>query len=219
MGATSEQLNDAYDDEEPAHKVTLSNFYIGETEVTQFLWKMVMGNNPSRFKDDNRPVECVSWYDCQTFIHKLNSITGRNFRLPTEAEWEYAARGGKKSRNYKYSGSNNINTIAWYFQNAFDIYKEDRNKDYGSHPVKTKLPNELNLYDMSGNVSEWCRDCKGIYNTDHQINPLYQSNCTSHIYRGGYWKYGDRGCRVSTRFACPADERLDYMGFRIVMSE
>ena len=153
MGATSEQGEDADSDEKPAHQVTLSDYYIGETEVTQALWKAVMGTNPSNFKGDSNPVEKVSWNDCQEFIRKLNSLTGRTFRLPTEAEWECAARGGNQSKGYKYSGSNKIKDVAWYDGNSKDK----------THAVKTKPSNELGLYDMSGNVNEWCWDLYGAY--------------------------------------------------------
>ena len=144
MGATSEQGSDAYNSEKPVHSVTLSNYYLGETEVTQALWNAVMGSNPSYFEGDALPVEQVAWNDCQEFIRKLNQKTGKNFRLPTEAEWEYAARGGKKSNGYKYAGSNDIGSVAWYTNNS----------DSKTHPVKGKSPNELGLYDMSGNVWE-----------------------------------------------------------------
>ena len=151
MGGTSEQGSDAFDQEKPTHSVTLSSYYICKYEVTQALWRAVMGSNPSNFKGDNLPVESVSWNDCQTFINRLNSYTGRNFRLPTEAEWEFAARGGNYSRHYKYSGSNYIGDVAWYHSNS----------GHRTHPVGTKQPNELGLYDMSGNVHEWCSDWDG----------------------------------------------------------
>ena len=144
MGATSEQGEYANDLEKPVHKVTLSDYYIGKTEVTQALWEAVMGNNPSAFKGENLPVECISWNDCKEFISKLNALTGKTFRMPTEAEWEYAARGGSKSRGYKYSGSGNIDEVAWHKDNS-----EEK-----THEVGTKRPNELGIYDMSGNVGE-----------------------------------------------------------------
>ena len=149
-GATSE-MTEPSDWEKPTHQVTLSSYYIGETEVTQALWKAVMGSNPSWFKGDDLPVEKVSWDDCQTFISKLNALTGKNFRLPTEAEWEFAARGGNQSRHTQFSGSSRIDDVAWYDGNSGDK----------THPVKTKQPNELGIYDMTGNVWEWCQDWYG----------------------------------------------------------
>ena len=150
MGATPGQGDDARENEKPAHKVTVDDFLIGETEVTQELWFAVMGNNPSHFKykDGNYPVENVSWYDVQEFIKKLNEITGQQFRLPFEAEWEYAARGGKKSTDKKYAGSDDIEEVAWYAKNANKI----------THVVASKKANELGLYDMSGNVFEMVQD-------------------------------------------------------------
>ena len=189
MGATSGQTN--YDnDEKPVHSVTLSDYYIGETEVTQELWEAVMGSNPSEFTGDNqRPVEYVSWDDCQEFIEKLNSLTGKQFRLPTEAEWEYAARGGKYSRGYKHSGSNDADEVAWYYGNSGDE----------THPVKTKKANELGLYDMSGNVWEWCNDLFGDYQRYSQTNPTGPSKGEHRVLRGGSWNRGYRSVRVSNR--------------------
>ena len=190
MGGTAEQGSDAYSDELPVHYVTLSDYYIGETEVTQELWEIVMGSNPSYFTGDNRrPVEKVSWNDCQTFVAKLDSITGRTFRLPTEAEWEYAARGGNRSGNNKFAGSNSISTVAWYGLNSFTT----------THPVKTLAPNELGLYDMSGNVWEWCNDWYGSYSSDSQTNPQGPSTGTDRVNRGGSWDNSEWYSRVSIR--------------------
>jgi formylglycine-generating enzyme required for sulfatase activity len=207
MGATSEQGSAAYNDEEPVHIVTLSNFCIGETEVTQALWKAVMGNNPSYFKGDNLPVENISWEDCQKFIQKLNQLTGKTFRLPTEAEWEYAARGGNKSKEYKYAGNNNIGDVAWYKYNSSST----------THPVKGKQANELGLYDMSGNVWEWCSDCFGIYNSSAQTNPEGSSSGSYHVLRGGSWISYDWRCRVSSRNRDTHDIRDNINGFRLVL--
>ena len=187
MGATSEQGSEADSDEKPTHKVTLSDYMIAKTEVTQELWQAVMGSNPSYFKGNNLPVENVSWHDCQEFIKKLNSLTGLNFRLPTEAEWEYAARGGKNSKGYKYSGSNDIGSVAWYNDNSSS-----------THQVATKLPNELGLYDMSGNVWEWCSDWYGDYSSSSQTNPKGPLSGSYRVNRGGSWDRYYRYCRVSS---------------------
>lgn len=208
MGATSEQGSDVDDDEKPAHSVTLSNYYIGETEVTQELWKAVMGSNPSIFTGDSqRPVEKVSWDDCQTFINKLNSLTGQRFHLPTEAQWEYAARGGSKSRGYKYAGSNTLNNVAWYAGNSGS----------STHPVKTKFPNELGLYDMSGNVWEWCQDWFGSYSGGAQTNPTGSLSGASRVPRGGSWIFNARSCRVSGRGYYTPSNRDNYLGLRLAL--
>ncbi|MBQ7309900.1 MAG: SUMF1/EgtB/PvdO family nonheme iron enzyme [Alistipes sp.] len=207
MGATSEQGSDADSDETPTHSVTLSDFYIGKYEVTQAQWRAVMGNNPSYFKGDNLPVECVSWNDIQKFIKKLNAQTGKNFRLPTEAEWEYAARGGNQSRGYKYSGSNDRNN-AWYKDNSSSK----------THPVGQKQPNELGIYDMSGNVWEWCQDWYGSYSSSSQTNPTGPSSGSIRVLRGGGWGIFARNCRVSYRsYYSPVFSRDNY-GFRLVCS-
>lgn len=209
MGATAEQGSDVLDRETPTHQVTLSTYYIGETEVTQALWKAVMGKNPSEHKGNNHPVEQVSWNDCQMFINKLNALTGKNFRLPTEAEWEYAARGGKKSRGYKYSGSNNIDDVAWY----------NKNSEYRTHPVKAKQANELGIYDMTGNVGEWCQDWYGDYSSDSQTNPTGPDIWVNRVLRGGFY-YGDaESCRSSYRSYVDPDIRDDNLGLRLVLSE
>lgn len=203
MGATTEQGEDSTDNETPCHNVTLSGYFICETEVTQELWLAVMGNNPSYFTGRlYNPVEQVSWDDCQIFISKLNEMTGKTFRLPTEAEWEFAARGGKQSQGCKYSGSNTIDEVAWYYEICCAI---GQNKpDYGTHIVRTKSPNELGLYDMSGNVMELCQDWYGAYSDETQINPIGPSSGSYHVLRGGSWgsmtfNSGPRSCRVSSR--------------------
>ena len=208
MGATSE-MTEPWDDEKPTHKVTLSSYYIGETEVTQALWKAVMGSNPSFFKGDDLPVEEVSWDDCQDFILKLNSITKRSFRLPTEAEWEFAARGGNKSKHTQYSGSGNIGEVAWY----------DGNSGSKTHPVKTKKANELGIYDMSGNVWEWCQDWYGSYSNCAQDNPTGPNSGTRRVDRGGSWGYSAGFCRSSDRNCSTPDFSYDFLGLRLVLSE
>ena len=209
MGVTSEQGSDAYDDEKPAHQVTLSSYYIGKTEVTQELWQAVMGSNPSKFSGTNLPVEKVSWEDCQSFVIKLNELTGKNFRLPTEAEWEYAARGGNKSNGFKFSGGNNIAEVAWYSENGNKI----------SHPVATKAPNELGIYDMSGNVWEWCSDwySSSYYTSSSQTNPTGPNSGSYRVYRGGSWSGNDRYCRVSHRDSNYPSYRFNYVGLRLAL--
>lgn len=209
MGGTSEQGSDTESDEKPTHSVTLSSYYICKYEVTQALWRAVMGSNPSNFKGDNLPVECVSWNDCQTFINRLNSYTGRNFRLPTEAEWEFAARGGNYSRHYKYSGSNYIGDVAWY----------DDNSGNRTHPVGTKQPNELGLYDMSGNVWEWCSDWYGSYSSYSQSDPTGANSGSYRVERGGSWYGYARYCRSSDR-GSDSPGGSDYgLGLRLVLSQ
>lgn len=207
MGCTSEQGGECDSDENPSHQVSLGDFWIGETEVTQALWKAVMGSNPSYFKGDNLPVERVSWNDCQEFIRKLNQLTGKTFRLPTEAEWEYAARGGNKSRHYKYAGSNNVGDVAWYTDNSSSA----------THPVKGKQANELGLYDMSGNVWEWCEDWKGSYSSSAQSDPKGPSSGSDRVLRGGSW-FNDAGsCRVSNRNGIYPGIRHNGSGFRLTL--
>ena len=209
MGATSEQGSDAYNDEKPTHSVTLSSFYLCKYEVTQALWQAVMDENPSNLKGDNLPVEQVSWDDCQTFITRLNNLTGKNFRLPTEAEWEYAARGGNRSRGYKYSGSNVLSDVAWYDDNSGDK----------THPVGSKSPNELGLYDMSGNVREWCSDWYGTYSSTAQTNPTGSSSGSLRVLRGGSWFSVARNCRSSSRHHDVPDGRFYLLGLRLALSQ
>ena len=208
MGATSE-MKKPDSDEKPIHQVTLSSYYIGETEVTQALWQAVMGNNPSEFKGDNLPVECVSWHDCQTFISKLNSLTGKRFRLPTEAEWEFAARGGNQSRHTQYSGSSCIDDVAWH----------EGNSGSKTHPVKTKQPNELGLYDMTGNVREWCQDWYGSYSSYDQTDPTGASSGSYRVKRGGSWYFSPRCCRSSYRSGFAPGNSSNDLGLRLVLSQ
>lgn len=225
MGATSEQGSDAWDGEKPAHQVTLSDYMIAKTEVTQELWQAVMGSNPSNFKGNNLPVEMVSWDDCQDFIRKLNSLTGMNFRLPTEAEWEYAARGGKNSKGYKYSGSNDVGSVAWYYENSGNSILDDDSWEYDklgsnncrTHEVATKSPNELGLYDMSGNVYEWCGDWDGDYSSSSQTNPKGPSEGSLRVRRGGSWYRFARYCRVSYRYSSTPDYRYSHLGLRLAL--
>lgn len=213
--------SEAYSDEKPVHEVTLSSYYIGETQVTQELWKAVMGNNPSHFKGDNLPVECVSWNDCQKFIGNLNRLTGKTFRLPTEAEWEYAARGGQNSLGYKYSGSNNIDEVAWYYDNSHTrtgwFGGKQGKQDRKTHPVATKKANELGIYDMSGNVWERCQDWYGSYSSTTQTNPKGLSSGSYRVYRGGGWNYGARRCRSSNRGGDDPSFHYYGLGLRLAL--
>lgn len=211
MGATPEQESGHRDNEEPAHSVSLDTYYIGETMVTQALWTTVMGSNPSRNKGDNLPVEMVNWYEAKEFIEKLNQLTRERFCLPTEAEWEYAARGGNKSKGYKYSGSDDIDEVAWY--GAFG----DGNSDGQTHEVKTKAPNELGLYDMSGNVAEWCHDWYGGYSSGAQVNPRGPSDGQGRVVRGGSKSSSEWDCRVSCRLRGEPYRRGEFLGFRLVI--
>ena len=207
MGATKNQGSNN-SNQQPTHKVTLSTYYMGQTEVTQELWQAVMGNNPSKFKGSKLPVECVSWNDCQQFIKKLNKLTGLKFRLPTEAEWEFAARGGTASKGYKFAGSNNANAVAWHQGNS-------GNK---THNVGTKSANELGLYDMSGNVWEWCQDWFGSYSSSAQNNPKGPSSGTDHLNRGGGWCHDSIFSAVFFRGSSgKPDRKVDNLGFRLVL--
>ena len=215
MGATQEQGNDANNNEFPTHNVTLSDYYIGKFEVTQELWLAVMGSWPGTAPSgsygvgDDYPAYFVSWNDCQEFITELNQLTGRTFRLPTEAEWEYAARGGNMSGGYKYSGSNSIGEVAWYTDNS----------GKKTHPVGTKTPNELGIYDMSGNVEEWCQDWYGSYGSGSQTNPQGPSSGSNRVHRGGCWSGSARSCRVSDRTCNKPDYRGNFLGFRLAVSQ
>lgn len=218
MGCTSEQGRDCYNDEKPSHTVTVSDFYIGETEVTQALWEAVMESPPiyiggwkSKYgKGSDYPAYGVGWEQCREFCTRLNNMlsgqlpSGYRFALPSEAQWEYAARGGSKSRGYKYSGSNSLRDVAW---------STDDNS-WTAYPVKGKQANELGLYDMSGNVWEWCSDWFGSYNNSSQTNPTGPSSGTSRVFRGGS-SGCDRFCRVSQRNHFYPDRAYSAVGFRI----
>ena len=217
MGATLEQGDDAYGDEEPVHSVTLSGYYIGKTEVTQALWESVMCSNPSTIQDNDLPVENVSWDDCQEFIRKLNSLTGQNFRLPTEAEWEFACRGGNNSRGYKYSGGNDIDNVAWNTDNSGRKTWLRGISGRRVHHVATKLPNELGIYDMSGNVFEWCSDWYGDYSIHAQTNPKGSDDGVYRVLRGGSWGINARSCRSSYRSGGSPSFRSSYLGLRLAL--
>lgn len=208
MGASGNDV-EASDDEYPAHIVTLSPYYICTTEVTQQLWRAVMGSNPSYFTGNLLcPVEEVSWIMCQQFITKLNEMTGQNFRLPTEAEWEFAARGGNKSKGYKYAGGNDINEVAWNSDNASSM----------THPVGTKVPNELGLYDMTGNVWEWCYDWYGSYTaTDGQTDPQGPSTGSNRVFRGGCWGNSSLYSRVTIRRNNTPSFSSYHLGLRLAL--
>ncbi len=219
MGCTAEQGGDCDSDESPNHLVTVSDFYIGKYEVTQAQWEAVMGTSISQQRDKaggssfygvgaNYPMYYVSWHEVQEFINRLNALTGKQYRLPTEAEWEYAARGGNQSRGYKYSGGNFIEQVAWFSDNSGGT----------THPVGTKSPNELGLYDMSGNVWEWCYDWYGSYSGTQQTNPMGPSSGLYHVNRGGSWLYDASFCPVSFRGEYAPADRDGDLGFRLALS-
>ncbi|MBR0196037.1 MAG: SUMF1/EgtB/PvdO family nonheme iron enzyme [Paludibacteraceae bacterium] len=213
MGATPEQGEDAEKTEKPAHPVALSDFYIGQTEVTQGLWRAVMGTSRSYVQEgDNYPVENVNWDDCQLFIDKINEIMapelgGRRFALPTEAQWEYAARGGKYSKGYKYPGSNELGDVAWYQENSGGT----------THPVGTKKANELGLFDMSGNIYEWCYDWHEPYPVDLVSNPSGPTVGKIKGLRGGSLESESKRCRITKRGGNYPDYHNLYNGFRLVL--
>ena len=212
---------DMDDNELPAHEVTVSSFAIGQTEVTQELWMAIMGSNPSYCSsqyyyggcedDFQRPVESVSWRYCKEFIDSLNKLTGRHFRMPTEAEWEFAARGGNLSQGYKYAGSNDVDEVAWHQKNTLVMHLT-------TQPVGSKKPNELGLYDMSGNVNELCSDWFGPYSSEAQVNPKGPSTGQYRVFRGGAWEVIPRHCRCATRAWTTPYSGDTHVGLRLVES-
>lgn len=206
LGATSEQVAYAMNQEFPAHEVTLSSYQIGRYEVTQEQWEAVMGYNPSRNIGAKMPVENVSWNECQSFLQALNAKTGKNYRLPTEAEWEFAARGGNQSHYYIYSGSDDADAVAWHKGNSGGT----------THDVGTKQANELGLYDMSGNVFEWCNDKYGYYGYGAEYNPQgYGTSSKVRVGHGGGYNLGTKFCRVSNRTQGTTNYKSESLGFRI----
>lgn len=221
MGGTSEQGSDADTEEKPVHEVTLSGYYIGETEVTQALWQKVMGTDiyrqqdvagtsrPLRGEGENYPMYYVSWEDCQAFLQKLNAMTNQNFSLPTEAQWEFAARGGREAGGHKYSGSGKIGEVAWCYGNSQGKIQ----------PVATKSANELGVYDMAGNVAEWCRDWQGNYPAEAQTAPVGPESGIYRVVRGGGWNSRTWRCRTTARSGEKPSYRNDEIGFRLVLEE
>ncbi|MDR0894031.1 MAG: formylglycine-generating enzyme family protein [Prevotellaceae bacterium] len=202
MGSTN-----GFPDELPVHEVTLDSFNIGKYPVTQAQWRRIMGGNENEENKENHPVVFVSWDSAREFCDRLNAITGKKYRLPTEAEWEYAARGGKKSKGYRYSGSNDIKEVGWYGENS----------NFSIHPVGEKEANELGIHDMSGNVWEWCNDWHGPYPDTPQTNPKGPSGGSTRVIRGGSWDFDARSCRVSSRDYDAPGDRIDDVGFRLAL--
>ncbi len=221
-GGTFQMGSKAYDDEKPIHTVTVSDFYIGKYEITQKQWRAVMGSDPANlyFKGcDSCPVENVSWNDAQEFIEKLNTKTGKTYRLPTEAEWEYAAGGGANNRT-KWAGTDSENSLgdyAWYIENSYN--KGSDHKDYGTHEVGTKNPTALGIYDMSGNVWEWCQDkWHDNYKNAPKDGSAWESgNSSLRVARGGSWNGSTVYCRVADRGSNSPDYRSGNLGFRLVV--
>ena len=220
QGGSFKMGSDHFDWSLPIHDVTLDDFYIGETQVTQALWTAVTGNNPSDEyygygREDNFPVNSVSWDDVTNlFLPELNRLTGMKFRLPTEAEWEFAARGGNLSKGYKYSGSNKLNDVAWSERNS----QHEENGLMYVHPVAEKLPNELGLYDMSGNVCEWCSDFFApSYQSEPVVNPTGPASGKSRVFRGGSYHNSPVNLRVGHRCGNPPGFKASFLGVRLAL--
>lgn len=213
MGGTREQCTEPLSTDKPVHQVVLDSYFIGQTEVTRALWKAVMGEAPKEggndWLADNLPQEWISWDDCQTFIQRLDSITGLDFRLPTEAEWEYAARGGQHSKHYKFAGSDNATAVGWIYSNS----------GRRTHAVATLQPNELGLYDLTGNVWEWCSDHFGLYTNNLQVNPLGQDLGDLRVVRGGSWDNAMANVNLSVRQGREPNYTFYDCGFRLALSD
>lgn len=210
MGGTREQHREAISTDLPAHTVALNAYYIGHTEVTQALWQTVMQEEPITHEgyNPNLPVTNISWYDCQRFIHRLDSITNMPFRLPTEAEWEFAARGGNNSQEYRFAGSFTADSVAWILSNA----------GFRKHTVGEKIPNELGLYDMTGNVSEWCEDWYAPYQLGTDPNPRGPINGTDKIIRGSSFDNCEANCHISHRYLQSPIQATNYCGLRLALT-
>ena len=221
MGATDELEDVSFNNAKPTFNVSLNDYYIGQTEVTQELWQAVMENNPSYFKGktgedhSQHPVEQISWNDCQEFVARLNQMTGMNFRLPTEAEWEFAARGGNYSQGYIYSGSYNVNEVAWYSLNLPSHFPAT--SGFGTQPVAQKNPNELGIFDMSGNVQEWCQDWFGEYTSHPKTNPCGPENGYYRVNRGGDYGHVEICCMIPYRLKMSPDGWSSCVGMRLAL--
>lgn len=193
----------------PEHRVTVDGYWIGAHEVTQALWTAVMGDNPSKFRGDSLPVECVSWLEAQQFVMRLSQMTGKHFRLPSEAEWEYAARGGRE-KGFPYAGCerSQLDNYCWYCVNS----------DGCTHPVGRLNPNALGLYDMSGNVAEWCQDWVEAYSEEEQTNPRGPKTGENRVLRGGHYNSTSAACTVYDRGWYLPSGKYELYGLRVVMS-
>ncbi len=193
--------------EEPIQNIQISSFFISKYEISQIIFHEVMGYNPNSFKNNNYPIANISWNEANQFIEKLNHLTSLHFELPTEAQWEYAAKGGNKSKQTQFSGNKDINKVAWYKNNSSGMFKK----------VGTLSPNELDLYDMSGNVWEWCRDFYAPYSPDNKVNPTGPSTGTTRVYRGGSWIDNTNYTRITYRNSGNPDLKMNCLGFRVVL--
>lgn len=206
MGCNKTSVSQCDEAESPVHQVTISSFHITKYEITQLLWLEIMGYNPNSQKNNKYPVTNVSWDECQDFIKRLNHITSLHFAIPTEAQWEFAARGGIKSKNTLFSGSEKIEEVAWYKENSNSFF----------HIIGTLKPNELGIYDMSGNVWEWCNDYYGPYSAETTKDPPGSISGINRVYRGGSWLDNKSYTRITNRNCGRSDYKMNCLGFRIV---